>query len=198
MKIAIIGAGNVGTTLGSAWVKAGNEVTYGVRSPKQDAHQVTIDKALSGSEIVVLAVPWSAIPSVLENRDLYKGKIVVDCTNPINSDFTGLSIGNTDSAGETVARMLPESKIVKAFNTCGFNVMADPKFSSGHASMFVASDHKSAKEEVLNLAKSIGFEPVDVGPLVQSRYLEALAWLWISLAMKYGAGREIAFQLMKR
>jgi predicted dinucleotide-binding enzyme len=198
MKIAIVGAGDVGTTLGDAWGRAGHEVVYGVRNPKSGSGHVSIDQAVSSSEIVVLAVPWLAVPVVLDNRELFRGKVVIDCTNPINADFSGLAIGHNDSGGETVGRLIPDSKVVKAFNTCGYNVMKNPAFPGGTASMFIASDDSSAKETVASLADCIGFKTVDAGPLIQSRYLEALAWLWISMAVKYGAGREIAFQLMKR
>jgi len=135
---------------------------------------------------------------VLDKSEHFRGKIVIDCTNPINADFSGLAIGQNDSGGETVGRLIPESKVVKAFNTCGYNVMINPNFPGGSASMFIASDDTSAKETVASLAECIGFKAVDAGPLVQSRYLEAMAWLWISMAIKYGAGREIAFQLMRR
>jgi hypothetical protein len=198
MKIAIVGAGDVGTALGDAWASAGHEVMYGVRNPKAGSGHEPIDKAVSSSEVVVLAVPWLAVPVVLEKRELFRGKIVIDCTNPINADFSGLAIGHSDSGGETVGRLIPDSKVVKAFNTCGYNVMKNPAFPGGAASMFIASDDSKAKETVASLATSIGFLAVDAGPLVQSRYLEALAWLWISMAIKYGAGREIAFQLMRR
>ncbi|MBL7661872.1 NADPH-dependent F420 reductase [bacterium] len=198
MKIAIIGAGNVGKTLGTAWEKKGQSVLYGVRNPKPGTTELEVTAAVTASDVIILAVPWSAMPSVLENKALFRGKVVVDCTNPINSDFTGLTLGNTDSGGETVARMIPEAKVVKAFNSCGFNVMANPEFPTGKATMFVAGDDKAAKETTLELAQSIGFEAIDAGPLVQSRYLEATAWLWISMAMKYGLGREIAFSLLRR
>jgi len=198
MKIAIIGAGDVGTALGDAWARAGHEVVYGVRNPKVGSGHEPIDVAVLSSEVVVLAVPWLAVPVVLDNRELYRGKIVIDCTNPINADFSGLAIGQNDSGGEMVGRLIPDSKVVKAFNTCGYNVMKNPAFPGGAASMFIASDDASAKETVAALANCIGFVTVDAGPLVQSRYLEALAWLWISMAVKYGVGREIAFQLLRR
>lgn len=198
MKIAIIGAGNVGRTLGSAWTRAGKSVVYGVRSPRAGENELSAPDAVASADIVVLAIPWEAVPTVLENRSLFRGKVVIDCTNPINSDFSGLAIGNTDSGGETIARIIPEAKVVKAFNTCGFNVMARPEFPTGRATMFVAGDDQDAKETTLELARMLGFDGLDAGPLVQSRYLEATAWLWISMALQYGYGREIAFSLLRR
>jgi hypothetical protein len=198
MKIGIIGAGNVGKTLGTALEKKGKIVCYGVRDPNPESNELQVHDAVKISELIILSVPWTAVPSVLEDSGIFGGKIVVDCTNPINPEFTGLSLCNTDSGGETVARMLPEAKVVKAFNTCGFNIMGNPEFPTGKATMFVAGDDKESKETTLELARLIGFDAVDVGPLVQSRYLEATAWLWISMATKYGLGREIAFSLLRR
>lgn len=198
MKLAILGAGNVGSTLGQAWSKVGHKVFYGVKNPKTGTAEMQVENAVSNAEIVVLSVPWHAVPTVLEKKELFREKIVIDCTNPINADFSGLTLGHNDSGGETVSRLVPQAKVVKAFNTCGFNVMANPLFGNIPAAMFVASDDTKAKEIVLKLAKEIGFDPVDAGPILQSRYLEATAWLWISMALKYGQGREIAFSLLHR
>ena len=198
MKIAIIGAGNVGKSLGKAWSHQGMEICYGVRSPKAGSGELLIEDAVRTAQAIVLAVPWGAVEAVLSNRDLFRGKIVIDCTNPINADFTGLQFGNSDSGGETIARLLPEAKVVKAFNTCGNNIMENPKFPNGTTSMFVAGDDPDAKSQVMELARAIGFDPVDAGPLFQSRYLESLAWLWISMAIKFGYGREIGFALLRR
>lgn len=198
MKIAIIGAGNVGTALGSAWEEAGHAVVYGVRNPSPNSHEMNVEEAVSISDIIVLAVPWGAIPKVLERKEVFTGKIVIDCTNPIKADFSGLEVGHSDSGGEIVARQIPDAFVVKAFNTCGFNIMANPNFPGGKASMLIATDNAAAKDAAMSLSRAAGFEPVYAGPLVQSRGLEALAWLWISMAMKFGSGREIAFSLLRR
>ena len=207
MKIAIIGAGSVGKALGSAWGSCGHEVTFGVRPEKVASGarpaEESVETSVRRSEIVVLAVPWPAIPAVLADRALFAKKVVIDCTNPIAPDFSGLSTfsGGAESggsAGEVIARLIPEAKVVKAFNTCGANVMADPSFPGGPTSMFVAGEDAEAKDSVMSLAKQIGFDPIDAGSIIQSRYLEAMAWLWISMAMKGGHGRNIAFKVMKR
>jgi predicted dinucleotide-binding enzyme len=197
MNISIIGKGNVGGALGSGWERAGHTVLYGVRSPSS-SNEREIEQAVEESNTIVLAVPWSVVPSLLANPTAFKGKLVIDCTNPIAKDFSGLSIGHTDSGGETVARLLPEATVVKAFNTCGFNIMENPHFGSATASLFIAGDDGRSKEIVSQLATDLGFIPVDAGPLAQARYTEALAWLWISMALKYGFGREIAFGILRR
>lgn len=198
MKIGILGPGNVGTTLGSRWQSTGHEVQYGASDSKGRVNVFSVIETVSWADVVVIATPWAAVPSVLANSKLYANKIVIDCTNPIAADFSGLDFAGASSAGERVAELIPEAKVVKAFNTCGFNVMANPNFSGEPASMLMASDHKDAKNVVLQLAKELNFEAVDAGPLSQSKHLEHLAWLWISMALKFGHGREIAFRFLHR
>jgi len=197
-RIAIIGNGNVGGTLGRRWQEAGHNIIYGVREPHGAADQISVVDAVALAEVVILATPWSAVPDVLHACGRLDGKILVDCTNPIRSDFEGLTLGVDDSGGETVARLAPGAKVVKAFNTVGFNIMREPSFEGGPAAMLVAGDDAEAKTVVMALAEELGFQAADAGPLTQSRGLEAMAWLWISMAMKYGYGREFAFGLLTR
>ena len=196
-RIAVLGGGNVGRTLGEGWAKAGHEVLYGSRHPEGD-DQKTHAEASAWANVVVLATPYSAIAETLTAAGDLTGKVLVDCTNPIAADFSGLSVGHTSSAGEEVAALAPGAHVVKAFNTVGFNVMADPLFGTEAASMLIAGDAPEAKATVATLAADLGFEAVDAGPLNQSRLLEPMAWLWITMALKYGHGREIAFRLLTR
>lgn len=198
MKIAVLGAGNVGKTLGQRWKDSGHSVVYGVRRPDGCADQAAIAASVFGAEAVVLAVTWSGVPEVLRAAGDLSGKVLIDATNPIKADFSGLELGLNDSGGELVARLAPGAKVVKAFNSIGFNIMDDPAFPQGAASLFMAGDDADAKALTAELGKALGFESVDVGPLTQSRGLEALAWLWISMAVMHGYGREIAFNLVKR
>ncbi|MFZ4508785.1 MAG: NADPH-dependent F420 reductase [Fimbriimonas sp.] len=197
MKIAIIGRGNVGATLGQRWTSIGHDVRYGVRRPGE-ADEADAATAVAESEVVILALPAGGItPEFIGGLPL-AGKVVVDATNPIAADFGGLNWGEESSWGERVARFAPGAIVVKAFNTIGFNVMANPDFAGTPASLLIAGDDAPSKAIVSGLAREIGFAPVDAGPLLQSRYLEAQAWLWISMAAKYGHGREIAFNLVTR
>jgi len=198
MKIAIIGAGNVGGTLGKRWSEAGHDVVYGVRDAAKnpDLKTATPSNATKDSDIVVLATPWAATRDAINGAGDLNGKIVIDATNPIKPSFDGMIDG--PSGAEQVQQWSGGAKVVKAFNTVGFNVMANPSFGDAKASMLVAGDDTNAKKIVMDLANDIGFEAVDAGPLVQAKYLEDFAWLWISMAAKYGHGRDIAFRLMKR
>ena len=89
--------------------------------------------------------------------------------------------------------MTGSAKVVKCFNTVGYGIMANPDFNGRKASMLYCGDDAASKELVAGLAADLGFAPVDAGALAQSKWLESLAWLWISMALKFGHGTETAF-----
>lgn len=211
MKIAMIGAGNVGGTLGKLWTAKGHDVMFGVRDPKdpgiQDLLKSAGSKARAGGvkdaaacgEVVVLATPWPATQDAIRSAGDLAGKIVVDCTNPLAPDLSGLVVGTTNSAGEEVARWARGAKVVKAFNTIGAPNFGNPKFDSEAATMFICGDDAGAKAVVGKLAAELGFDVVDAGPLLAARLLEPLAMLWIHLAFKQGLGPTgHAFKLLRR
>ncbi|HTQ09924.1 MAG TPA: NADPH-dependent F420 reductase [Fimbriimonadaceae bacterium] len=197
MKIGVIGTGNVGKTLGGRFVDAAHDVRYGSREGEGET-KTTIREAAEYGDVVVLATPWRAMGEVVAAAGGFEGKILLDCTNPIREDFNGPALGPDESAAEQLAALAPGARIVKIFNTVGYNIMADPSFAGEPASMLYCGDDGEAKAIAARLASDLGFYPVDAGPLIQARSLEALAWLWISMAVKYGHGREIAFRLLKR
>lgn len=198
MRIAAIGAGNVGRALGSAWTRAGHEVRYGVRKPDAArADESGVGEAAGFGQVVVLATPWAAVPDALSACGDLSGKVLVDCTNPLLADLSGLELGTTTSGGEVVAALAPGARVVKAFNTIGANIMAHPVFDGENLTLLFCGDDAEAKAVVRELAADCGFVPVDAGGLRQARLLEPMALLWISLAMR-GHGREIGFQLLKR
>lgn len=206
MKVAIIGAGNVGRALATGWRKCGHEVTLGVRDPasaratelKQQGFTIAApNDATAHADVIVLAVPWGAARAAIESLGALAGKIVIDAINPLTSDMS-LAVGHSDSAGETVARLAPGARVVKAFNTTGANNMADSRYGSGKLVMLVAGDDPEAKATVMSLANDLGFEPVDAGPLAMSRYLEPMAMVWIKLALVQKLGRNFGFALLRR
>lgn len=210
MKIAILGAGNVGGALGRSWAGKGHAIFYGVRDPQSAkvtslvqsigarARAGSLREAASDAEVVVLATPWPAAENAIRSAGPLAGKILVDSTNPLAPDLSGLVLGHTTSAAEQVARWAAGAKVVKAFNTTGSGNMADARYDSGRVAMCVAGDDPAAKKTVLQLAADLGFEGIDAGPLANARLLEPLAMLWIDLAMKRGLGPNIAFQLLRR
>ncbi|MCX6590733.1 MAG: NADPH-dependent F420 reductase [Acidobacteria bacterium] len=191
MKIGMLGAGNVGQALGQGWMAAGHEVKFGSRQPG------SVEAAIAFGDVVALATPWDSTEAVLGGRNL-AGKILLDATNPIAPGLAGLTHGLNDSGGEQVARWAPGARVVKIFNTIGANMMADPVINGQAATMLYCGDDAEAKQVAAGLAAELGFEPMDAGPLEQARYLEPLAMLWITMALKYGHGREMGFKLLKR
>jgi 8-hydroxy-5-deazaflavin:NADPH oxidoreductase len=208
MRIGIVGSGNVGATLGKRFAAAGHQVAFGTRRPESPEMQelakaagtrvTSNEEAARSSEVVVLATPWPATEAAVRGLGDLSGKILLDATNPLKPDLSGLEVGNTSSGGEMVARWAAGARVVKIFNTIGYNVMENPAFGDRAATLFYCGDDAGAKATARELAAGIGFEPVDAGPLTQARALEPLALLWVSLAYVAGQGREIAFQLMKR
>jgi predicted dinucleotide-binding enzyme len=132
-----------------------------------------------------------------ESRDLV-GKILLDCTNPLEKDLSGLAVGQTTSGAELVASWAPGARVVKAFNTTGFENMANPDFGGRVATMLIAGDDEAANVIASELARRIGFDPIVAGPLAMARLLEPLALLWIKLAVVQGHGARIAFQLDRK
>lgn len=206
MRIGIIGAGNVGSTLGSRWSKAGHKITFGSRDSKSQkmTELARNTGATAGSnheaaeaDVVVLTTPWPAAKEAVSGLPLDR-KVLVDVTNPILPDLSGLDVGTTTSGAEQVAQWAKGARVVKAFNTVGFNVMAHPQLRDGNAVMFYCGDDAEAKKTVHQLAADLGFDPHDAGPLTQARYLEPFAMLWITLALNQGYGREFGFKLMQK
>ena len=195
MKIAILGAGNVGNTLGKGWANANHEIAFGVRAPQSEKVQTILVQM--GSQASA-ATPWQSAQAVLESAGDLTGKVLLDVTNPLTEDFSALTMGYTTSGAEQVAVWAPGARVYKVFNQTGWETMANPMFGTGLAVMFVAGDEADGKAISLQLATELGFEAIDVGPLTEARLLEPLAMLWIKLAHVYGQGRDIAFALLRR
>jgi hypothetical protein len=201
MKIAIIGAGNVGKALGKQFVKAGHEVFYGVRSPeKYSENDVggkvgTNAEASKEAEIIVLATPFGAFESALTDCGEITGKIIIDTTNPLTMTDKGLvlTMGFETSAGEKIAEFAKGAKVVKCFNSTGFGNMANPRNSM----MLVCGNELEANETVRQLAAEIGFETLNIGEMSKARLLEPLAMLWIHLAFTTDLGRDFAFSISR-
>ena len=208
MNIGIIGSGNVGGTLGTRWARNGHNVVFASREPQSEKMRRVVEsaganarggtgqEAVGASEIVLLATPWQATEDALKGAGDLAGKILIDATNPLLPDLSGVAFGCSTSGGEQVAEWARGAKVVKAFNTVGANIMADPTFGGGHVALFYCGDDTGAKKIVAGLIGELGFEALDAGPLTQARVLEPFALLWISLALKYGFGRDIAFPIV--
>jgi 8-hydroxy-5-deazaflavin:NADPH oxidoreductase len=145
---------------------------------------------------------WSATQDVIKlaNPKSFSGKVVIDVTNPL--DFSKgmpptLSIGHTDSGGETIQRSLPDAKVVKAFNIVGNPHMFRPDFPGGPPTMFICGNYVEAKKLVAKILSEFGWETIDIGGIEVSRLLEPLALLWIIYYFKTNTSNH-AFKLLRK
>ncbi|PXX08855.1 NADPH-dependent F420 reductase [Mycolicibacterium moriokaense] len=201
MKIAIIGAGNVGRALGGAW-GADHDITYGVRSP-DDAKYADLDapaaangEAAAASDVVVLCTPWQGTEQAVKACGDLTGKVLIDCTNPLTPDVTALEVGHTTSGAEQVATWSPGARVCKAMNQIGAPLMDHPQLPSTPV-MFVCGDDEAAKQVAADLVTQLGFETVDAGDLTVARLLEPYGLLWIHLALRRGFGINWGFGLLR-
>jgi predicted dinucleotide-binding enzyme len=204
--IAIIGTGNVGGAIGTAAVKAGYDVVFAARDDEKtraaaDAAGAgmasSLRDAVAQSDIVVLAVPYGALADVAaEIAPVVAGKIVVDPTNPLKADYSGLATAADTSGAEELAALLPGAKVVKAFNTLFAGNTANPEALGIQLDSLFATDDEAAKDAICGLSSSIGFRPIHVGPLTASRELEAMAWLNIRLQLISNGNWNTAFALV--
>ena len=206
MDIAIIGAGNVGKALTGSALRAGHGVS--VSSASGDSARAAAEatgaraaesnrEAVEGADLVVLAVPYTAVDAVLASAARRSpARSLVDATNPLKPDYSGLAT-NGVSGAEEIQGKAPGARVVKAFNTALAARQADPAVAGGlRVDGYVAGDDEDAKATVLGLVEAIGFNPVDAGGLAMARYLEGMAWLNISLQMRNGWSWQASWKLV--
>ena len=181
MKIAVIGSGNIGGTLGSAWLRAGHEVRYGSRNP-QPPESIPIAEAIQASEAVLIAIPGNAVAELAEaHAASLTDKLVIDATN---------RIGEATMNGSE--HLLPGApRYVRAFNSVGWEVMAEP----GDATMFW-SGPQADTELVEQLIADVGLRPIRVGDVDATDVVDGVGRLWLTLVFRAGYPRQIAFKLV--
>ncbi|MFN3862865.1 MAG: NADPH-dependent F420 reductase [Erythrobacter sp.] len=205
MRIAIIGAGNVGTALARGLKGKGHSLTLGVRDPsspkalalagQSDAALAFPAAAAAASDIVILALPWWGAEEAVKGLGDLSGRIVIDCTNPlamVDGELV-LSMGHNSSGGETIAGWLPGARVVKTLNTVGAEMMEDNAALAHRPVMFMAGDDAAAKACVAEILCDLGFEPLDAGDITKSRLLEPFGMVWINQSLFRGKGRNWAF-----
>jgi predicted dinucleotide-binding enzyme len=207
-SLSIIGSGKVGRTLAQRFAAQGYSVFVGSRRPSDVASLpeltspqiivTSIDEAISSTQICLLAIPWKECISFVQRYSPWRNKILIDCSNPLNSSFNGLELGYTTSAAEEIAKAATEARVIKALNTASVETMRNPIFNGTSATMFYCGNDTEAKQIVHELLSALSFQPIDCGPLDQSRNLEPLAMLYIHLAVRCGFGPQCAFSIMKR
>lgn len=189
MKIGILGAGKVGRTLGHQFEHAGYEVYYGTRTEGEGT--LTLQEVATQSDLLFLCTPFAAAVDLLPLLKDLDGKVVVDVTNPIAIEFDEIERPGGTSGAEHLQQLVPNVRIVKAFNQTGVENLEHPNGSM----IFVAGDDTEAVAQVAAIAKEIGFDVHVLEQLKLARELESLAWLWIHYAVKERKDRHFAFYL---
>lgn len=210
MKLAVIGSGNIGRSIGTWASKAGYDVIFTSRNPEHAREAASnagnnsradmVIKAVNEADIILLAVPYSAIKDVTSEIDSScAGKTVIDATNPLSSDYSSLTVGFSTSAAEEIQKLVPEAKVVKAFNTVFAPVFASqkPERSGRKVTVFYAGNDTEAKSRVAELITKMGFDALDCGALQASRLLEPLALLNVTLGYGQGLGTDIGFSVLR-
>lgn len=208
MKIAVLGTGTVGTTLGTKLVQLGHEVRMGSRDATSEKGQAWArsagerasygsfgDAASFGTDLVVNATAGTASLAALRSagEPRLRGKILMDVANPL--DFSQgmpptLTVVNTDSLGEQIQRAFPQARVVKALNTVNADVMVDPSLVPGDHDTFVCGDDAAAKETVTALLRDFGWKHViDLGGIGSARGTEMMLALWVRLYAVTGTAR---------
>ena len=202
MKIGILGSGEVARSLGNAFLALGHDVMLGARRPDNTAASQwekaagpaakagTFEQAVRHGEVVVLATLGTATAQVIETAGVkhFDGKLVWDVTNPL--EFSQgvppkLLGGVGNSAGETHQRILPNARVVKVFNTVGNGLFYRPKLHGGvRGDMFLCGNDPEAKRRTAELVREFGWDPIDIGGIETSHYLEATCMVWICNAMR--------------
>jgi hypothetical protein len=214
MKVGILGTGDVGRALGRGFVTLGHEVRLGARTAGHEkamewvgeaghnASQGPFAEAADFGEIVVFATLGVANPDVVRaiGPDSVAGKAVIDATNPL--DFSkgfppDLAIKGDDSGGETLQRLIPGARVVKAFNTVPNGLMFRPELPGGPPDMFIAGNDAAAKATVTKILNDFGWPRViDFGGIEASRWLEAMCIAWVRACSASGNWRQ-AFKLLE-
>jgi predicted dinucleotide-binding enzyme len=183
MKIGIVGSGRVGGGIGSVWVKTGHEVMFSSRHIEHDktlaaklganAHAGTPREAAAFGEVVMISVPYGALPEVGRDLEaLIKGKIVIDTCNPfVWRDGEIATWAREKGAGLASAELVPGTRIVRAFNAIGAAQMSMAHQDPGRIGMPIASDDAEAIAVASNLIRDIGYEPIVIGDLEMGKYL---------------------------
>jgi predicted dinucleotide-binding enzyme len=195
MKISIIGSGNVGKALATSSVRAGHQVTLSAANPDHAAEAARAigaqaarsnTEAVKDAELVIVAVPYDKLGDVFRGLgSSVDGKVVIDTSNHVDLENPAAVLSELSNA-EEIQKRHAKVLVTKAFNYAFASRMADPTVKGNKLDGFVAGDDQAAKDKVLQFVESIGFRPVDAGPLVMARVLEHMALLNISLQIRHG------------
>lgn len=211
MKIAFLGYGNVGAPLADHLQRLGHEVTLAAADPGAESVKKAlarnaglrtgpVEAAVAGSEVVFLATPFAANEALLPPlAKALRGKVLVDCTNPVGPGLTH-GLGSAQSGSEFVQKLLPETRVVKAFSIYGFENFEDnryPAYAVSPVMMFCGND-AGAKQTVSGLIEQLGWQPLDVGGIEQALHLEHLTLLWVRMVRMNRQSPHLVWAMLRR
>lgn len=207
MKIGIIGGGNVGTALAKRLVPAGHAVMLSFSRDAAALAQTaaafgasvgTPEEAAQFGDVVALTVPWQAVPAALQQAGSLQDKVLWDCTNALLPDLSGLAIGTTTSAGETVQQLATGARVVKAIPPFAELLHSnEPTVGGTPSTVFVCGDDDDAKRIVEPMLRALPATVVDAGPLQNARWVEPAGFLLVRLAYGQGLGARIGLALVQ-
>ncbi len=211
MKIAFLGYGQVGGPLADHLQRRGHEVFLAASDPNSASVKKAIQRngqllvsrpkeAVESADVVFLATPFQAIEAALTPlKDSLKGKVLVDCTNPVGPNFTH-GLQSIQSGSELVQSLVPGASVVKAFTIYGFENFEDNRFPAYglKPSMFFCGDDPKAKQIVAELIRELDWDPLDVGDLKQSLHLEHMTLLWIRMIRLQGRTPHLVWAALQR
>jgi predicted dinucleotide-binding enzyme len=184
-RIAVIGGGRIGTTLAEAWRRAGHEVVYGSRSP-QPPEKLPIADAIATAGVVLVATPGAAVPDLLDGYgDALDGRVVIDATNDVGAERL--------HHAEAYEQSAPGARLVRAFNSLGFEMFADPRFGDEVADLFWCGPEDAGVDELI---ADVGLRPVRVGDIGAIDVVDGVGRLWLTLVFRQGHSRRLAFRML--
>lgn len=202
MKIAVLGAGNVGATLAKKWAKAGHTIVSGVRNtenPKTIAlvqslggqsRVDTVENAIKFGEVVVFAIPGAAMDeTITAHAKALDGKIIIDCTN---------KAGAIMNSSATFATQTPNAKVFRAFNNLGWEIFENPDFHGVQADLIYCGPGGEPQTVVEKLIAEVGFRPIRLGDLNRVNLVDMIGSLWFFLSRQPSLGRGLAFKVLTR
>jgi predicted dinucleotide-binding enzyme len=209
--IAVIGTGDVAGALGPEFAALGHTIVYGSRDPSREEVRALVKRtgnaasatspaeSVNGADIVVMAVPGTAVEAVTNGLGDLSGKIIIDPTNAIErSDDGYFKLVYDASTAEIIQGAAPAAYVVKAFNTLNWRTMVDPDSSGGPVSIPLVGDSAAAKATVAELVEDMGLEAIDLGPLRYARHVEGMLLVWIHNRYGGGAGPAFDYHLRKQ
>lgn len=200
MKVAILGAGNIGGTLGSKWAAAGHDIVFGVRDVNSSKTFSALNQAkgakatetaiaIRESDLILFSIPWKTVPEIAQaNAAVLNGKLLIDATN----NFAGGVINNLDVLKESA----PDAKVYRAFNSLGWDVFANPVINHQTVDMFYSGPDGNSRQVVHQLIEQVGLNPVWVGDNDHIQLVDNMGALWVHMVWQRGWKRRSAFKAL--